>query len=68
MAGQVDEGYNLGAFLADLHPVQRAMFGFVYDVTAAVEAEDVVPDGTSTARFHFVLVPEQFLPLTKVIQ
>ena len=56
MAGQVDEGDDLGALLADTHPVEVAVIGFVDDGAGAVEAEDVVAHRAGPPRLGLVFV------------
>ena len=52
---------HFGRLFTDFGPVQVAVLRFVDHMTAAVEAQDVIPHAARSAGLHLVFVTEKFL-------
>ena len=61
VARKINECDHFGALLADSHPVQVSVVGFIDDLPSGIKAEDVIPDRGGPTGFGLVFVSEKFL-------
>lgn len=64
MSRQINECDDFRWFLANFHPIQCAMIGFIHNLAHTIETQNIISHRTRSAGFHFMFVSEE--PLTRV--